>query len=161
VVPHKGLGVLCVRILYEGADSRPGSEDVAAVNSNVGGDIALDFREYPIYLLFAREWVWGYCSWCVGGAGNGVALPREEEDNASIGGVGVNKALDNSLIYVVQDATAGRVGYHPLGRKVSRENDMHTTAWCNNFLCSHALVELPDRVCEGSCSVDDTLTTVN
>jgi hypothetical protein len=41
--------------------------------------------------------VWGYGGGSIGGAGDGVALPGQEEDNAAVGGVGIDQALGMSI----------------------------------------------------------------
>lgn len=51
--------------------------------------------------------------------------------------------------------------HHSCRGKVSGKHNVDSTAGGNNFLSIWALVELPDRICEGASSVDYTLEMVN
>jgi hypothetical protein len=72
-----------------------------------------------------------------GRTGDDVALPRQEEDDTSVRGGGVEKT-------------------HGLGAEVGREGDVHSRRRSDNLLCG-GLVELSESVREGTSSVDDTL----
>ena len=73
----------------------------------------------------------------IGGASNGVSLPRQEEDHAAVGSVGVDEA-------------------HVAGSVVAGEDNVNAGRGCNNLLDS-LVVELANGVGERTGSVDNTL----
>ena len=54
----------------------------------------------------------------------------------------------------------GREGYHSLGREIAGQDDVHAAAGRDDFGRADALVELADRVGEGTGGVDDALEVI-
>lgn len=91
VVPDKTLGVFGIRVLDQWSNTAPGRQDVSSSDLDIGREVVLDLVEDPLDLLFLRDGVLrdGGCG--IGGTGNNVALPWEEEDDSTVGSGGVEQ----------------------------------------------------------------------
>ncbi|KAH0357756.1 hypothetical protein KCU83_g217, partial [Aureobasidium melanogenum] len=118
-------------------DTRPGSKDVAAADSDLGLEVVLDFGENPVDLLLASDGVLVDIARSVGSTSNGVALPGKEEDDTTVRGVRINHT-------------------HVGGSVVTGKNNVNTRGGSNDF-GNLLIVHLADRVGKGTSSVDDTL----
>lgn len=108
VVADEGLGVLRLGVFDEGSDAGPGCEDVASADVDVGGQVVADFLKDPFDGFLIGERVLGDGRGRVGGAGDGVALPGEEEDDSAVRGGGVDEAhLGGSVVAGEDDMDAG------------------------------------------------------
>ena len=137
VVAHEGLGVLGLGVADQRAETGPGGQDVAAADVDVGGQVVADLVENPLDRLLIGQGVLGHGRGLVGGTGDGVALPGEEEDDAAVGGGRVDQA-------------------HLAGAVVAGEDNVHTGGGSDNVLAV-LVVHLADGVGEGTGAVDDAL----
>merc|ERR1719228_3021646 len=136
MVPHKTLGVLCIRILDQGSDAGPGGQNIPATYIDVRGEVILHLVEDELDILLTWAWTVSYRARCVGGASNGEPLPREEKDDPTITGGRVKEA-------------------HADGRIVIWEHDVYAGRGTDN-VAGLSVVHLPDGVGEGSGRIDHT-----
>ena len=137
VVPHEAGSVPGIGVLHEGSDTRPGGENVSPPDVNVAGEVVLDLAEYELDVTLAGPGAGGDRARSVGGPGDGVTLPGQEEDDPAVTGGGV------------QQAHAGRgvvVGQHDVDPGRGTDD-----------VSALSIVHLPDGVSEGPRGVDDTL----
>ena len=138
MVADDAFGFFGFGIANEGTDARPGGEDVASSHIDLGLEVAADFFEDPVDFILAGDGVTGDFGGSVGGSCDGVALPREEEDDAPVRGRGIDEA-------------------HVGGTVVTGEDDMNAGAGCD-YLFDIGVVEFADGVGKGAGSVDDAFS---
>lgn len=137
VVTNEGLGVLRVGILDERPQSRPCRENVSATNSDIRREVVANFVEDELDLLLFGNRVLFNGSRSVGGTGDRVSLPGEEEDDTSVG--------------------SGRIDETDLGGSVVvGKGDVYSRSGSDDVLC-RGFIELTDTIREGTGGIDDTL----
>lgn len=137
VVPDEALRVLGVGVLDEGPQAAPRTEDVAPPDADVRAEVVPHLVEDPLDLLLLGDRVLLDLGRRVGRAGDRVALPGEEEDDAPVRRRGVDEA--NLCRRVV-------VGQRDVDARCRRDNVLRLL-----------VVHRPDPVREGARRVDDAL----
>lgn len=140
MVADERLCVLGCGVSDEGSDTGPGGEDVLTSDLDVLGEVVSDLSQDPLDLLLLWNRVCVYRGGRVGRTGDGVALPRQEEDDSTIRGGWVKHT-------------------HRLGRVVVGESDVDTRRGCNDGL-DRRVIELAHAIREGTGGVDDALQMV-
>jgi len=92
VVSNERLSILCVGVLDERPQTRPSRQNVSSTNSDVRREVVSNFVENEFDLLLLGDRVLFDRSGSVGGTGDGVSLPRKEEDDTAIGSSGIDES---------------------------------------------------------------------
>ncbi|GKT57296.1 hypothetical protein ColTof3_04635 [Colletotrichum tofieldiae] len=108
VAADEGLGVLGLGVLDERAEAGPGGEDVAPPDLDVRREVVADLVEDPLDRPLVGQRVRRDGRGLVRGAGDGVALPRQEEDDAPVGRGGVDEAHLGRAVVAGQDHVDAR-----------------------------------------------------
>jgi hypothetical protein len=109
MVADKALRCALVGVANERTDTRPSGKDITTADLDFRLEVALDLAEDPVDLVFRRNRVVLDLARGIGGASNGVSLPRQEEDHAAIGGVGVDEThVARSVVAGEDNVNAGR-----------------------------------------------------
>lgn len=137
MVSNEGLSVLCVGILDERPQTGPGRENVSSTNSDIGREVVANFVEDEFDLLLLGDRVLFDRSRSIGGTGDRVSLPGEEEDDSTVRGSGIDETdFGGSVVVGKSDVNSG-----------SGSDDV----------LSGGFIELTNSVRERSSSVDNTL----
>ena len=92
MIPNQPLRARRIRVPYERPQPTPHTKHIPAAHLDIRGEVPPYLREDPAdFFLFGARLARDGCGG-VGGARDGVALPREEEDDAPVGGGGVEEA---------------------------------------------------------------------
>lgn len=137
VVAGQGLGVVLVGIGDQRADAAPCGEHIATAHLHIRIQIVLDLVEDKLDLVLGGRWIVGDFAGQVGGAGNRLPLPGQEEDDAAVGSGGIQQT-------------------HLIGAIVARQYDMNSGTGAADAL-HRGVVHLADGVREGTGGINNAL----
>lgn len=137
VISRQGLRVALVRIADQRTDSTPGGQNVSATDFNVLVQIILDLRDDELNLVLGRSGRVRDVAQGVGRAGDGLTLPRQEENDSSVRSRGIQET-------------------HLFGTVITRQDNVHTRTRSTDRL-HRGIVHLADRVCERTRRIDHAL----
>lgn len=137
VIPSQRLRVTLIGIHDQRTNATPGGQHISATDLDVLVQIVLDLRDDELDLVLGRSGRVRDVAQGVRGAGDGLTLPRQEENDTSVRSRGVQETHLFGTVVPGQDNVNTRTG---------RTDRLH-----------RRIVHLADRVCERTRRIDHAL----
>ena len=111
VITEQVLGIRGMGVGGKRTDSGPGCHDILTSNSD--GGVASNSAQNEVDFLFSGLRLSGDLAGLVGGTGDDLSLPRDEEDNTAIFSLGDDHThLNRGVVVRKDDVSSGRGGDH-------------------------------------------------